>query len=406
MTFGSYNGKPIEWIILYSNGNTQLLISKYILDARPYDTSHQELNWANSELRQWLNEDFYDQAFSGEEKARIIPTSSYDRFPQLFQKRLYETMTIVFPEDDQLDKVSLFSAYEAKDYFQNDSARIGKPTADAKDKIISSDDSEECSWWLSSWGNYGVSSFVDEKGHICVEEEIPTSTKYGIRPVIVVTTDSFESEKKRIEREMTATPTPEPTPEPRETALEYAETIQLGTYQGNSIEWVILDTQGEYTLLMSKYVLFFEAYHYGPQGVSWSGSHLNNQLNPNFYNSALAKPGIEIVYPSEVGKDLPDGATWAGMDTVDNFRVFILSKEEMEMYIPNPADRVCKTAEYTDTGNSYISHDGYCTYWLRTKETSKTTFIVTEHGNIKSEYFDYDWVGVRPCVWVKLDPES
>ena len=71
MTFGTYDGKPIEWIILSSDSDTYLLISKYILDARPYDTSHQELKWENSELRKWLNEDFYDQAFNDEEKAYI-----------------------------------------------------------------------------------------------------------------------------------------------------------------------------------------------------------------------------------------------------------------------------------------------------------------------------------------------
>lgn len=405
VTFGHYDGKPIDWIILGSNGDTYLLISKYILDARPYDTSHEELKWENSDLRQWLNEDFYNQAFDDEEKTRIIATSPYDRRPNLTQT-IAGTDTIVYPEDDVLDKVFLLTTYEAKDYFRNDTARAGKATAEAKGKIKSSVNSEKCIWWLSSLGNNGSSSFVDETGHITVSEGIPTAANYGVRPVIVMTTDYFESHKENIERLMTATPTPEPTPDPRETALDYAETVQLGYYNGSDIEWVVLDTLGEYTLLMSKYVLFFEPYGYKDVDTSWNNSPLNNSINPGFYNSHLAGRGVVVVSPKEVGKDLPEGAVWAGMDTPDNFRVFILSKEEMEMLIPNPSDRVCGTADYSDMTNAY-ENDGYCNYWLRSNESSaQTTYVVWENGDISREYNYYDWVGVRPCIWVKLDSES
>lgn len=405
MTFGTYDGKPIDWIILGNNGDTYLLISKYILDARPYDSSHQELKWENSELRQWLNEDFYDQAFNDEEKARIVATSPYDRRPQLIHTNDDGTESLVLPEDDLLDKVFLFTTYEAKDYFHTDAARAGKPTEDAKGKVMSSVDSEKCIWWLSSLGNNGAASFVDEKGHITVSEGIPTAAKYGVRPLIVITTESCESDIERIEREMTATPTPEPTPDPRETALDYAETVQLGYYNGSDIEWVVLDTLGEYTLLMSKYVLFFEPYGYKDVDTSWNNSPLNNSINPDFYNSHLAGRGVVVVSPKEVGKDLPEGSVWAGMDTPDNFRVFILSKEEMEMLIPNPADRVCGTAKYTDMKNVNDDQD-YYGYWLRTKESGQSTYMVWNYGQISKEFNYYEWVGVRPCIWVKLDSES
>ena len=406
MTFGTYDGKPIEWIILSSDSDTYLLISKYILDARPYDSSHQELKWENSELRQWLNEDFYDQAFNDEEKARIVATSPYDRRPDLIRTGNDGMESLVWPKEDLLDKVFLLTTYEAKDYFRTSAACAGKPTADAKGKVISSVDSDKCCWWLSSLGNNGAASFVDENGDISVSEGIPTAANYGVRPVIVMTTDSFESRKEYIERLMTATPTPEPTPDPRETALSYAETVQFGTYNCSLIDWIILDTEGEYTLLMSKYVLFFQPYHTKGLDTSWLASDLNNSLNPDFYNSYLAGHGIEVVFPYEVGKDIPDGIAWAGMDILTNFRVFLLSKEELEMYIPNPADRVCRAADYSDMTNAY-ENDGYCNYWLRSNESSaQTTYVVWENGDISRDYTYYDWVGVRPCIWVKLDSGS
>ncbi|MBR4819025.1 MAG: hypothetical protein IKZ74_03115, partial [Clostridiales bacterium] len=378
---------------------------KYILDARPYDTSHQELKWENSELRQWLNEDFYDQAFNDEEKARIVATSPYDRRPDLIRTGNDGMESLVWPKEDLLDKVFLLTTYEAKDYFRTSAALAGKPTADAKDKIISSVDSEKCCWWLSSLGNNGAASFVDENGDISVSEGIPTAANYGVRPVIVMTTDSFESRKENIERLMTATPTPEPTPDPRETALSYAETVQFGTYNVSLIDWIILDTEGEYTLLMSKYVLFFEPYGFKDANTSWNNSPLNNSMNPGFYNSHLVGCGVEVVPSKEVGKDLPEGTVWAGMDTPYNFRVFILSKEEIEMLIPNPSDRVCGTAKYTDMRNA-SDEQGYCCYWLRTNEFGQSTYVVWDYGEIRDEFNYYDWVGVRPCVWVKLESEA
>ena len=83
--FGNYeqdnnlsNGKePIEWLVLavQSNG-AYLLISRYVLDAKPYNTTLSgKTTWETSTLRKWLNEEFYNAAFSKAEKDRIIPAN-------------------------------------------------------------------------------------------------------------------------------------------------------------------------------------------------------------------------------------------------------------------------------------------------------------------------------------------
>ena len=61
-TIGTYDGKPIEWIYISHGEHTSILISKYILDVKPYDTSGTAVNWDSSSIRKWLNEDFYNQA--------------------------------------------------------------------------------------------------------------------------------------------------------------------------------------------------------------------------------------------------------------------------------------------------------------------------------------------------------
>ncbi len=75
MKFGSYpqtsdNGvQSIEWQVLSREGNKMLVISLYGLDVRCFDEDSN--NWANSEIRKWLNGEFYSKAFTDQEKKSI-----------------------------------------------------------------------------------------------------------------------------------------------------------------------------------------------------------------------------------------------------------------------------------------------------------------------------------------------
>ena len=79
--FGSYyqsNGftkEPIEWIVLDRQGGRALLLSKYILDCKCYSNEHKDVTWETCDLRKWLNNDFYNQAFSGSEQGKILSTN-------------------------------------------------------------------------------------------------------------------------------------------------------------------------------------------------------------------------------------------------------------------------------------------------------------------------------------------
>lgn len=52
-------------------GNQVLLLSKYVLDAKPYNEELEEVTWETSDIRQWLNNEFYTTAFNKAEKAKI-----------------------------------------------------------------------------------------------------------------------------------------------------------------------------------------------------------------------------------------------------------------------------------------------------------------------------------------------
>ncbi len=82
ITFGSYeqdgnieNGaEPIEWEVLDVKDGKMLVISRYILDVKPYNDEFEYVTWETCTLRKWLNKDFYNSAFNDGEKKKIVKT--------------------------------------------------------------------------------------------------------------------------------------------------------------------------------------------------------------------------------------------------------------------------------------------------------------------------------------------
>ena len=72
--FGTYEGRPIEWEVYESlNDGTQILVTKKPVAYMPFDGS--DNSWTESDLRIWLNTEFFD-SFSDEERSRIYATTN------------------------------------------------------------------------------------------------------------------------------------------------------------------------------------------------------------------------------------------------------------------------------------------------------------------------------------------
>jgi len=153
IVFGSYeqdndltNGQePIEWLVLARDGNRALLLSKYGLDAQPYNEEIAHVTWETCTLRAWLNDDFLNRAFTAEEQRGIVrATVTADKNPS------FDTTD---PGNDTRDRVFLLSIEEFEALFATDEARICKPTAYAGEQGAHMYDSGACFWWLRSPGN-------------------------------------------------------------------------------------------------------------------------------------------------------------------------------------------------------------------------------------------------------------
>ena len=68
--------EPISWIILDRQEDRMLLLSEYALDCRQYHVKYNNQTfYENCALRSWLNDTFYMEAFSSEERTRILQTT-------------------------------------------------------------------------------------------------------------------------------------------------------------------------------------------------------------------------------------------------------------------------------------------------------------------------------------------
>ena len=72
VTLGTWDGKPIQWIVLKENKLGSVVISKDGLFKMPFDYKNRD--WPDSDIRAYLNGEFFQQAFRAEEQKRIINT--------------------------------------------------------------------------------------------------------------------------------------------------------------------------------------------------------------------------------------------------------------------------------------------------------------------------------------------
>ena len=67
--------REIEWIVLDVQKDKALLLSRFGLIAKPFDTSgNKDVSWKTCTLRAWMNNEFFKTAFNAEEQESILET--------------------------------------------------------------------------------------------------------------------------------------------------------------------------------------------------------------------------------------------------------------------------------------------------------------------------------------------
>ena len=209
VTFGRFeqdgnleNGpEPIEWIVLGVDDNKALLLSKYILAYRPMHSIREEYDWRDSELREWLEEEFFANAFTMSEKRKMlrIELSSKD----------YHNRSISLNDNSFssiADNPFLYKMLGAKDYQQPEGIQnfVVCPDRSEIEKLKKFKGTtsvpaikDGCiSYWLRTWSSRRMSE-APVTYHRCIsafgkDDYKRADTYNGVRPVIMIKLNELE----------------------------------------------------------------------------------------------------------------------------------------------------------------------------------------------------------------------
>lgn len=184
---------PIEWqVLIPGSHNKVLLVSRYVLDALPYNESDTDAVWNNCTLRAWLNDDFIKRAFSAEEQDIILTTELKNNASETCNGDQWgvqgsgKTQDQVFLLScrEAIENLGLLTHHASKEL----EAELTEYAA-GRDVDISKRKTKEgtysASWWLRSPGYIrGYAEQVDSTGEeVCLER---LSVAAGVRPAMWV----------------------------------------------------------------------------------------------------------------------------------------------------------------------------------------------------------------------------
>ena len=185
--------EPIEWYILDHDDQGILLISRYILDSKPFSTANSAVTWEKSQIRKWLNTNFFNTAFSKEERVWIADSNSEKAKISgddcIDQGKPTNDKVFILSEDEWLDKYKnvFWKGNDSQPFVEGLIPGSAAMTAQA----IANADNQNSDVWLLRGPVRGKSpEFADsyvaesiESGQNVLKHEI-NYTGFGIRPLI------------------------------------------------------------------------------------------------------------------------------------------------------------------------------------------------------------------------------
>lgn len=421
-----FKWEPIRWRVLQNNGSTLFVVADQGLDSLTYNGLLNS-NWESCTLRQWLNDFFYENAFSSEEQKAIVPQTIETELSSIYGND---------GESDTRDRIFILSAEEVKnseygfcedgDTYSasrqlraSDYAHILGAYTDSNSSLGENANGD---WFLRTPSGVGGIMAVDSKG-CCIQSGIFVDHNAIVPALhIDITSELWD----------TANPVPQSTVENAETDRTEWNYVYFGSYpqteitgealipaiieasydengdawvdgvryrrigtsdlnydtfrdneyhyfKWEKIRWQVLQDDGSTRFLMADQGIDCRDYDERDRiFITWEECRLRQWLNDYFFKSAFNEEEQNaIAEQTVVNDDNPYYGTEAGKDTRD--KVCLLSIEEAK----NPeygfcekgsvysASRQVGVSDYAYAKGAYVygghiqGGDANCYWWLR-----------------------------------------
>ena len=209
VTFGKYpqateTPEPIEWLVLDidTSKGQMLLLSKYVLDAKPYNTEDVSITWENSTLRTWLNDTFKTTAFTSSEQQQIAlthlenpdnPTYGTNGGNATDDKVFLLTIADAFNQTDDVEGSGRYFSSDAERQadatryaVQNGVGVIGSQSREITNDGTCTDAHCFAFWWLRSPGRDANNAALVFDFAIVVGGGNVSDSSVGVRPALWV----------------------------------------------------------------------------------------------------------------------------------------------------------------------------------------------------------------------------
>lgn len=201
--------------------------------------------------------------------------------------------------------------------------------------------------------------------------------------------------------------------------------VQFGHYEQDNrslngkeaIEWIVLDVQGNKALLLSRYCLDCQPYHWKYLPVDWATSYIRAWLNTTFLDAAFTIKEQEAIVTTTLSND--EGYNeWnisGGSSTED--MVFLLSYKQAVRYLnmgenarisPRASATAYAKSRGVKTSNESTTSDGTASvwWWLRSPGFYQDFAVnVLPDGSFWARKVNVYSNGVRPAIWVNLNKD-
>lgn len=204
VTYGNYeqdgfysNGEEtIEWIVIARDrDNHALLLSRYCLDALPYNEDGGDVTWEDSSIRAWLNGEFLESAFGGDPNGFICTAECKTK----------DGRSGTDGGENTTDRIFLLAVDEVTQYFPADTSRRAPVTEYAKEQGAEYDKNGNGWWWLRTPGKtQDMAAGVHTAGGVNYDGRDVDRTDLCIRPALwldldMVTAYFSDSTKKTVD---------------------------------------------------------------------------------------------------------------------------------------------------------------------------------------------------------------
>ena len=421
---------PIEWYVLNVDKKNKraMLMSKYVLDARAIHESYWATNFYFTNLGMYLNNDFIKEAFSEDEKEKIL----------LFYEDNY--FFGVYDDIKNYTRVSLPSTDEIIRLLPNVNDRVAYPTNYAASKnYMEINTMDTCKGSVYYWlRNKGLSDksfqYIYYTGKIDKSGKLQSFNTIGVRPIIWIDMSSFLPEKyefymdnainiDKLECKIKSEEGPDDL-----NNYKVGDTFYYGYHfdfeknkKIHQMSWEVVDkdVENDKILVINKYPSYCKPYNDNMQSVNWEKSTLRKWLNDDYYKYCFTDEERDRILETKVYNTFN-----YKNDKETSDYIYIMSRDELDKYYPTDSAKHAMRDITTISTESIAKYEKKfasdsnitrfdilnamiwnCNYWVRDVIISgKNALNVNGRGEIDTigEEMTNERMQVRPCMWLSL----